>query len=169
MAQFHISRRTMIAALGALTTAPSLARADQAIEIGWSDLLPEGSVVDEAQMLSGFVPHESATLVEQQPPSSGVRTDWNGKTVSLPGYIVPINYEGTKVTDFILVPYVGACIHVPPPPANQLVLVTADRPYEMDGLFEAVEVTGKIGTTPTTTDLADIGYVMKADRVRAYG
>ncbi|CAN0590062.1 unnamed protein product, partial [Ectocarpus sp. 12 AP-2014] len=65
-------------------------------------------------------------------------------------------------------PYVGACIHVPPPPPNQLVLVTTDRPYENDGLFEPVVVTGMFGTAHTSTQLAEIGYALSADRIEPY-
>ena len=68
----------------------------------------------------------------------------------------------------MLVPYVGACIHVPPPPANQLVLVTTETPYEVDGLFSAVTVTGMFGTASTSTQLADIGYALSAEDIRAF-
>ena len=46
---------------------------------------------------------------------------YNGKLVRIPGYLVPLEYDGTGVSAALLVPYVGACIHVPPPPANQMV------------------------------------------------
>ena len=64
-----------------------------------------------------------------------MRTDWNGKTVRLPGFIVLIDFEGSSVTSLILVPYFRACIHVPPPPPNQLASVTTETPYESDVLF----------------------------------
>ena len=68
----------------------------------------------------------------------------------------------------MLVPYVGACVHVPPPPANQLVFVTSARPYESQGLFEPVTVTGKLTTAAPRTQLADVGYALTANRVEAY-
>lgn len=68
----------------------------------------------------------------------------------------------------MLVPYVGACIHVPPPPANQLVLVSTERPYESDGMFESVTVTGKIGIATITIELAQVGYTMEAERVMRF-
>jgi hypothetical protein len=107
-------------------------------------------------------------LAEQQPASGGVRADWNGQVVRLPGYMLPLEFDGTAVKTFILVPYVGACIHVPPPPANQLVLVTTDTPYESAGLFEAVNVTGMFGVSATYTELADIGYALSADRIEPF-
>ena len=69
-------------------------------------------------------------------------TDWVGDRVRLPGYVVPLDFEGTRVTGFLLVPYMGACIHVPPPPPNQIVYVRTKEPIEIDEIFEAVYATG---------------------------
>jgi hypothetical protein len=49
--------------------------------------------------------------------------DLNGRIVRMPGYLLPLDVIGAKVTEFLLVPYIGACIHVPPPPPNQIVYV----------------------------------------------
>jgi hypothetical protein len=100
--------------------------------------------------------------------STGVVTDYNGKTVRLAGFVIPLDYEGTGITAFMLVPYIGACIHVPPPPANQLVFVTTEEPYEDGGLYEPVTVTGMFGTASTKTQLADVGYALSADKIEPY-
>ena len=167
MAKHRLTRRDVVAGIAALSAAPDAVLAADIVELEWNDLLPEGtSTIPNS--LRGIVEHDESSLASQQPVSSGVRTDWNGKTVQLPGFVVPIEYDGTGVTSFILVPYVGACVHVPPPPANQLVLVTTKRPYELDGLFEPVKVTGKLGTASTSTELADIGYTLAATKVKPY-
>ncbi len=142
-------------------------RAEEIVDLSWRDLVPQGQMSLPAE-LQGLMPHDEAAMASRQPPSSGVRTDWNGRTVRLSGYMIPLDYDGTGVTAFMLVPYVGACIHVPPPPANQLVLVTAAQPYESDGLFAAVTVTGMFGTASTSTQLAEVGYALSADRVVPY-
>ena len=98
-----------------------------------------------------------------------MRGDWNGRIVRLSGFVIPLDQDGTGVRVFMLVPYVGACIHVPPPPANQLVLVTSERPYEVEGLFAPVTVTGMFGAAATSTRLAEVGYALSADRIEAYG
>lgn len=155
--------------LGMLCT-PFLARrglADEVIDLNWGDLLPEGSAA-LPPALQGLIQHEVAPLVSKQPESMGVRTDWNGRTVRLPGFIVPIDYSGTGVTAFVLVPFVGACVHVPPPPANQLVFVTIAEPYESTGLFEAVTVTGMFGAASMSTQLADIAYALTAHKIEPY-
>lgn len=68
----------------------------------------------------------------------------DGKTIRMPGFVLPLEYDGKKVTEFLLVPWVGACIHTPPPPPNQIVHVRAKTPFVTKGMFEAVTVTGKI-------------------------
>ncbi len=162
-----IDRRQVIAALAAFAAAPNAARAEEFIDLEWSDLLPEGEVVIPRALL-GLVEEDHIDLSSQQPPSSGVRSDWNGQIVRLPGFIVPIDYSGDGVRAFILVPYVGACVHVPPPPANQLVFVTTEKPYDSTGLYEAVNVTGMFGTSATVTQLARIGYALSADHIEPF-
>ncbi|NIZ11117.1 DUF3299 domain-containing protein [Pseudooceanicola sp. HF7] len=163
-----LKRRAFCAGTALLAALPaSVLRAESTTVLTWKDLLPEGETTLPPS-LQGMVQHDQAPLASQQPESSGVRTDWNGETVQLSGFVVPLDYEGTAITAFMLVPYVGACIHVPPPPANQLVLVTSAKPYESRGLFEAVTVTGMFGTAATATQLADVGYALSADRVTPY-
>lgn len=168
MVNRHLKRRAVLAGIAASTLVPSVAHAEDYIDLDWEDLLPQDqSTIPNA--LRGLLPHdEGLPLTSQQPASSGVRTDWNGQIVRLPGFIVPIDYEGTGVTAFILVPYVGACVHVPPPPANQLVFVTTSEPYESDGLFEPVNVIGMFGVSSLRTHLAEIGYALSADEILPY-
>ena len=167
MATFRFTRRAAMAGLAAVSSMTGAVLAGQTVELDWDDLLPEGTST-LPNSLRGIVEHDESALASQQPVSTGVRTDWNGQTVRLPGFIVPIEYDGSGVTTFILVPFVGACVHVPPPPANQLVLVSTKRPYELEGMFEAVTVTGKFGTTSVTTEIADIGYTMTATKITPY-
>jgi len=161
------NRRAILAALGAFAITPKNAFAAEFIDLEWTDLVPEGQPAIPPA-IQGLFLHDGPALSSQQPPSMGVRTDWNGKTVRLPGFVVPIEFSGTGVTAFILVPYVGACVHVPPPPANQLVFVTSATPYESSGLFEAVNVTGMFGTASMSTQLADIAYALSAEHIEPF-
>ena len=162
-----ILRRTLLTSMGAFAIAPGLARAEDYIDLNWTDLVPEGQVA-LPPVIQDLIQHEETSLTSQQPASSGVRNDWNGQIVRLPGFIVPIDYTGTSVTAFILVPFVGACVHVPPPPANQLVFVTTQEPYESTGLYEPVNVIGMFGAASMSTQLAQIGYALSADRIEPY-
>lgn len=168
MVNRYLQRRALLAGMAASILVPSVARAEDYIDLDWEDLLPEDqSTIPNT--LRSFLPHdEQMPLTSQQPASNGVRGDWNGQIVRLPGFIVPIDYEGTGVSAFILVPYVGACVHVPPPPANQLVFVTTPTPYESDGLFEPVNVIGMFGVSSLRTHLAEVGYALSADEILPY-
>ncbi len=97
-------------------------------------------------------------------------TALNGKYVKLPGFIVPLESdEAGLLNEFLLVPYVGACIHVPPPPSNQIVYVKLKQPYELKSMNDPVWITGTIVTTePWTGDLADADYAMAGDKVEKY-
>nr|WP_299351974.1 DUF3299 domain-containing protein [uncultured Shimia sp.] len=154
-------------ALTAAVLVPKLVNADAVVDLGWDDLLPEGQVF-VPNSVQGLFQHDETALASQQPQSTGVRPDWNGKIVRLPGFIVPIEHDGAGVSAFILVPFVGACVHVPPPPANQLVFVTTEQPYQSKGLYEPVNVTGMFGTASTWTQLAEVGYALSADRIEPY-
>lgn len=89
----------------------------------------------------------------------------NGQRVSIGGYVVPLDFEATRITDFLLVPFVGACIHVPPPPANQIVYVKIAQGVEIRGAFDPVSVTGTLRTATAVTGLADAGYTLEAEDV----
>jgi len=159
------SRRILLLGLAAA----GLARAgfaDTVIDLEWRDLLPEDDLSLPGNLAG--LPHDESSLAARQPASTGVRTDWTGRIVRMSGFIVPIDQRGTGVIAFILVPYVGACVHVPPLPANQLVFVTTETPYESSGMFEPVTVTGMFGTASMSTQLADIGYALSAEDIRAY-
>ena len=164
---FRIDRRALLSALGVMAFAPKSVFAKDYIDLEWADLLPEGQVAIPPS-IQELIQHDGPDLSRQQPPSKGVRTDWNGEIVRLPGFMVPIDYSGTGVTAFILVPFVGACVHVPPPPANQLVFVTTEKPYESTGLFEAVNVVGMFGTASLSTQLAEIAYALSADHIEPF-
>ncbi|MEP5729628.1 MAG: DUF3299 domain-containing protein [Sulfitobacter sp.] len=162
-----VGRRNVLATLGAVTFAPTAAFAKDYIDLAWADLVPPGQPIIPPAIQS-LIDHDGPNLSSQQPVSQGVRTDWDGKIVRLPGFIVPIDYSGTGVTAFILVPFVGACVHVPPPPANQLVFVTTQEPYESSGLFESVNVTGLFATSSTFTQLADVAYALSAEEIEPF-
>lgn len=163
-----LSRRNALALLAGAITMPRVALADEVIDLDWDDLRPEGETIIPRALQSMMIDHNGPNLSSQQPESTGVRTEWNGKIVRLPGFIVPIEHVGTAVSAFILVPFAGACVHVPPPPANQLVFVTTPEPYESKGLFAPVHVTGMFGISAMSTQLAQIGYALSAEKIEPF-
>ncbi len=163
----RMDRRRLMAGLAALACTPGLAWAESFVDLEWTDLIPEGQPA-MPPMLQNLINHDNPPMSSQQPESLGVRHDWDGQIVRLPGFILPIDYSGTGVTAFILVPFVGACEYVPPPPANQLVFVTTSKPYESSGLYEAVNVTGMFGVSSVSTQVAQVGYALSADLIEPF-
>jgi len=148
-------------------------------ELEWDDLMPadwmpknplEGLSDEElAGLLDGS--EQANRLLEQYlevQASAPVVGELDGETVRLPGFVVPLEFTETAVSEFLLVPYFGACIHVPPPPSNQIVYVQTAKPYDIRGLFEAVWVTGRLRTSVQMTELADAGYTLEATTVEPY-
>jgi hypothetical protein len=105
-----------------------------------------------------------------------VVTDLNGQQVRMPGYALPLEYAGQKITEFLLVPWVGACIHTPPPPPNQIVYVKLGEGIESQGRFTPVWVTGEMAVKAATKNLylvdgssgIDVGYSLQAAAVEPY-
>ncbi len=163
-----LSRRHMLASALASSAWPHMALAKQAKEITWDDLIPPGvpyseiigeGELDEENDFWRPIFDENATKLN--PALDGVY-------IKMPGYVVPIELSTSGITSFILVPYVGACTHTPPPPANQLVFVTTQTPWSSDDLWEAVWVTGRIQHELQSTAVADTGYVLSADKMEIY-
>jgi hypothetical protein len=102
--------------------------------------------------------------------------DLNGARIRMPGYALPLEFSGQKITEFLLVPWVGACIHTPPPPPNQIVYVKLEKGIESRGRFTPVWVTGEMAVKSATKNLylvdgsagIDIGYSLAASQVEPY-
>lgn len=92
----------------------------------------------------------------------------DGARIRLPGFAVPLETDGQTATRFLLVPYIGACIHVPPPPLNQTVLVEAPTGARIQRVFDPVWVTGRLTVQRATTELANAGYTLTASDVQPY-
>jgi hypothetical protein len=100
----------------------------------------------------------------------------DGNQIRMPGYVLPLEFDGDRVTEFLLVPFVGACIHVPPPPANQIVHVSLESGFRSSGLFAPVWVEGRLKVDKTKRDLflADgssdiaVGYSLLAENIEPY-
>ena len=139
------------------------------ITLSWEDLMPPGEEerlmeLYEQQMSTmpdmSLIPEGSAADKPIQFGTYNVVEDLNGKNIRIPGFMVPFELNAGEVTEFLLVPYFGACIHVPPPPANQIVFVRFTEPTPQDGLWDPVWATGRFKAAAVTTDLAEVGYIM---------
>lgn len=91
-----------------------------------------------------------------------------GHQVRLPGYVVPLEDLPEGMKEFLLVPYFGACIHSPPPPANQIVHVVLDKPAKRLRMMDMVWVTGPVSATKTDSHMGVAGYRIEARQVAPY-
>lgn len=92
----------------------------------------------------------------------------DGVRIRLPGFAIPLETDGQLANRFLLVPYIGACIHVPPPPLNQTVLVEAPMGALIQRVFDPVWVTGRLTVRRADTALANAGYTLIATEVSPY-
>ncbi len=163
-----MNRRAALGLLSGALTAPQAALAATVREITWDDLIPPGvaysEIIGEGEM---DVANDSWNPIYDE---NGVKLndDLDGVYVKMPGFIVPFDMSAEGVTSFMLVPYVGACIHTPPPPANQLVFVNTKSPWPGDQLWQAIWVTGVLRTNLQSTSLGDTGYSIAADDIEVY-
>ncbi|WP_407293510.1 DUF3299 domain-containing protein [Stutzerimonas zhaodongensis] len=90
-----------------------------------------------------------------------------GREIRLGGYPVPLEIDSQgRSTEFFLVPYPGACIHVPPPPPNQIVMVRYPAGIMLDDIYAPLWVDGTLEIEPISNDLADAAYAIAASEVK---
>jgi len=148
--------------------------------IVWEDLVPAGFSSDEiyakyADQLASIEagsPEANALYEEMQGEYDGdaINVELDGEKIQLAGFISPLNYDDDIITEFLFVPYFGACIHVPAPPANQTILVTVDKEdgFTIEETYGSVWIAGTISATSTTTDLATANYTIAGDQRGIY-
>lgn len=95
------------------------------------------------------------------------RPELNGERLRLPGYVVSLDPSVDGLKEFLLVPYFGACIHSPPPPANQIVYVTLAKPASLRTM-DAVWVSGVLSTGRSDSPMGVSGYAMAAQAIEPY-
>lgn len=92
-----------------------------------------------------------------------------GKMVRLPGFVVPLDDFQEEGAEFLLVPYYGACVHTPPPPPNQIVMVgmTGRKSIKL-GLFDAVWLSGRLKISSVESPYGTVGYQLEGMKVEPY-
>ena len=152
--------------------------AEPALELEWDAMIPDDYRPDKIMAKFGDInelddndPRAQKMLeqLEEAWKEAPVVESLDGKRVKLPGFVVPIEGDGKKLTEFLLVPYYGACIHVPPPPANQTVYVKVPKgDAKIREAFDTVWVSGILSAKSFDSDLATAGYQIEAEEVTPY-
>jgi hypothetical protein len=145
---------------------------DGAKQLRWDDLVPKGwSPLDEYRkahpMLEGDSPEGMQAMREIWDNAPVLKT-LDGQTVKLPGYVVPLEAIQDAMREFLLVPYFGACIHSPPPPANQIVHVVPATPPKGLRAMEVVWVTGVMTAKRGDSMMGASGYRIERASIEPY-
>ncbi|MGI9304905.1 MAG: DUF3299 domain-containing protein [Gammaproteobacteria bacterium] len=146
----------------------------------WPDLIPEDfspeALIDQIAKkydISNLNDSDETAMkileeMQTAMASAPVKDELDGKRIKLPGFTIPLESNGETATEFLLVPYFGACIHVPPPPSNQIVYGISEKGVTMKTLFEPVWVTGKLSVKGKLSEFANAGYTLSVDEVEPY-
>ena len=148
-------------------------------ELRWDDLVPKGWDPTKGFKDKGL--GNLAALNDGDPKTQDLmrqmREFWDnapteasldGTRIKLPGYLVPLEESAAGHTEFLLVPYFGACIHSPPPPANQIVLVVPAKPAAGYRSMDTVWVSGVLKATRTDSPMGSSGYRLESALVERY-
>lgn len=158
--------------LGAGLLSISTAFAASTVEwktLDWLDLMPPEDVTLLENMPEVQHFGNGATSLPDELLTGRVRPEMNNLPVKIPGFIVPLQTTSDqRVTEFFLVPYFGACIHVPPPPPNQIIHVTYAKGIKPDALYDPFWVQGVLKTEKHFDELGQSAYAIKADEVLLY-
>ena len=148
--------------------------------VTWDDLIPPDWLPEE--LFSGLFDDQDFDALDDYDPRAmeimeKIRALWDeapvvetldGQRLRIPGFVVPLEGDGEYIYEFLLVPYFGACIHVPPPPANQLIHVMPDEPIPARWNMLPVWVNGQIMVSRYDSDMGSAGYQMRGMRVEEY-
>lgn len=128
--------------------------------------------------IDGLLAKRDEVREERKRRAEAIVSALDEQKIRMPGFALPLEYSGKKVSEFLLVPWVGACIHTPPPPPNQIVHVRLEKSAEFEptGQFQPVWVTGvmrakaskvKLSLVDGSADI-DFGYSLRGTAIENY-
>jgi hypothetical protein len=145
-------------------------------EIKWDDLVPKDwdplkqfkninfSLMNDSDPRA----NEMLKRMRETWDNAPTNNEMDGASVRIPGYLVPLEETKAGLKEFLLVPYFGACIHTPPPPANQIIYVKAEKPPKGFHSMDTVWVSGTLKTLRSDSYMGASGYRMDAMVVERY-
>jgi len=144
--------------LTALLTSGAALAADAPRELGWEALIPEGWQPSRP-VLSQFF-HDPSAPAAPQDTSAPIVDALHGTSISIRGFVVPLEWEDDAISEFLFVPWFGACLHYPPPPPNQIIRVQLGRSLPEVEMFYPQILTGRLLAERSDSNLALAGYQM---------
>lgn len=126
--------------------------------LAWNNLMPADYQPSYQQF--PWAVEDGESLMKQTLKETPLVEDLNGQDVKVSGYVVPLAGDETSISEFLLVPFLGACTHVPPPPANQIVYVKPTYPLLVDESWDVISVVGTLSTEGKTSEFGAASYQM---------
>ena len=156
--------------------------------IEWPDLMPpevlaillnppeyiaeieDGSAEDQiSSQMKSAVNQSEEDAYQKALVSTDVNENLDGAMIRIPGFVVPLEFdEEQTISQFFLVPYFGACLHMPPPPPNQIILVNAPKGIQMSALYDPFWIEGQLSTSFQENDMATSAYAIQLKRIEPY-
>lgn len=156
--------------------------------IEWTDLLPDEDLnalenppaylseitdgSEDDQLDSQFKTNSDTALddpYQRALVSKNIRSEFNGRAIRIPGFIVPLEFDDHEtITTFFFVPFFGACIHMPPPPPNQIIYAQYEPGIRLEALYDPFWISGTLSTTLIENDLASAAYSMSVSIIEPY-
>jgi len=161
-------------------------------EVRWEELIPKedlDALLNPPDYLDGIAegseydvfPEDAATNAttnatdpaeiryQQALTSAKIKPEFDRQQVRIPGFVVPLEFDDEQtITSFLLVPYFGACMHLPPPPPNQVIYAEFTDGFQVEFLYDAVYIEGELRTAPEDTERGTAAYTMNVKRVSPY-
>ena len=177
---------TMVQAFSSAAKNP--AKPTEFTTIQWPDLIPkddldalldppeylmniqEGSLEDQiSSRVSASIASAKDDRYQQALVSTKIMPEMNGQAIRIPGFIVPLEFSDDQViTEFFIVPFFGACIHVPPPPPNQIIYVKYPKGFKLEALYNPFWLSGVLKTSLIENDMATAAYAMEVSLIEAF-
>jgi hypothetical protein len=167
--------KKLLFALALLLTVPTFA-AEPWPELKWESMVPKGwdpSAQFKSLDLSKLQDSdpramEALDLLKREWDNAPAEPSLNGQRIRIAGFALPLERQGDKVTEFLIVPYFGACIHTPPPPANQIIHAKSAKPLAGVKMMVPIWTYGTLAVERGETTWGVAGYRLAVDKVTPY-
>ena len=179
----HLNRRqVMLALLGLAIDRMAMAETEGYKTIEWNDLMPDPWVKEMTKEMAALSKmsylqdssdeaNKAMNAMRKKLDDAPIVKTQLNKKIRIPGYAVPLDAERSEKREFLLVPYFGACIHTPPPPANQIVLVRPTAQSKIKKMPESMDVLwveGELKEGRVSTSQGVSGYMLEAISISPY-
>lgn len=165
--------RYLLGILLVVLTSSAFAEAPSYRTLTWDDLMPAGEWDHYEKLVEDYftAPIEEGSAQDQsiQFGTYNVVASLDGQKVRVPGFVLPFEFGlDQTVSEFLLVPYFGACIHSPPPPPNQIVYVTMDKPVRFDDIWTPIWASGVLETKKNLNAVGNAAYTLRLESWEIY-